>query len=147
MQLGEPESIRPLDDDRIRGRYIDTAFNDRGANEQVEAPMIEIEHELLEFAFTHLSVPDPDTCFGHEGTNVRGATLNRFDTVVHEIDLAAAADLTQAGFAHLGPVPFADESLDRESLGGRRGDQRQIAQAAQGHAFALPGDQRAGGES
>ena len=52
---------------------------------------------------------------------------------MHEVDLAAAADLAQARLADQRRVPFAHEGLDREPLGRRRRDQRQIAQAAERH--------------
>jgi hypothetical protein len=38
-------------------------------------------------------------------------------------------------------VPLGDEGLDGEPLGGRRGDQRQIAQAAERHVEGT-GDRR-----
>ena len=58
MQLGEPEAIGTINNDGVGTGYIDATFNDRGTHENVEAAMIEIEHDLLKFLLPHLSVGD-----------------------------------------------------------------------------------------
>ncbi len=74
-----------------------------------------------------------DPCFGHElGQRVR-RLFDGFDAVVHVVDLPAAPDLAQAGFANRCAIPLRDESLDRQTCGGGRGNQRQIAQSTHRH--------------
>ena len=58
MQLGEAEMIGAVDQDGVRGRHVDAGFDDRRADQDVEAAVIEIEHHLLEFAGAHLAVRD-----------------------------------------------------------------------------------------
>ena len=47
VQLCETEAIGPVDDDRIRRWHVDSTFHDRGAQEHVESPVIEVEHDLF----------------------------------------------------------------------------------------------------
>src|SRR5690606_35555735 len=56
VQLREAQAVRAVDDDRVRGRNVDAALDDRRAHEHVEAPVVEVEHDLLERALGHLSV-------------------------------------------------------------------------------------------
>ena len=66
MQLREAELVRAIDDDRVRGRHVDAALHDRRTHEHIAALMIEVEHDLLELAFAHLSVTDRDPRFRHD---------------------------------------------------------------------------------
>ena len=99
--------------------------------QQVAAAVIEIEHDLLELALAHLPVTDRDPRLRHELRQLLCGPADRVDAVVDEVHLPAASQLAQACLAHHRRVPFRHERLDREPRGGRRGDQRQVAQAAQ----------------
>ena len=66
MQLREAELVGAIDDDRVRGRHVDAAFDDRRADQQVAALVVEVEHDLLELALAHLAVADRDARFGHQ---------------------------------------------------------------------------------
>ena len=133
MQLCKPETVSAVDDDRVRGWYIDATLDDRRAQQDVEPAMVEVEHDLLEFPFRHLAVPDPDLALGHERLESLSDPADIFDLVVDEIDLAAAFDLAQAGFADEYVVPFRHEGLDGKSLRRRRRDQGHIAYPTEGH--------------
>ena len=67
--------------------------------QQVEAPMVEIDHQLLEIALAHLAVAEAHARFRHQRLHVVGDLLDVCDFVVHEVDLAAAAQLAQRRFA------------------------------------------------
>ncbi len=133
VQLRQAHVVGPVDDEGVRRGHVDTALDDRGAHQQVEAPVVEIHHELLQLALAHLAMAHPNARFGNEGLNFRGHLVDRADFVVHEVDLAAAAQLAQSGFTQCRFVPLDHESLDREALSRRRGDQRQIPQPAHCH--------------
>src|SRR5690606_2174086 len=66
MELREPEPVRAVDDDRVRRRDVDAALDDRRAHEHVEAPVIEVEHDLLERALRHLAVRDANARLGEQ---------------------------------------------------------------------------------
>src|SRR5690606_9226537 len=56
MQLRQTEPVRAVDDDRVRGRDVDAALDDRRADEHVDLAVIEREHDFLERALRHLPV-------------------------------------------------------------------------------------------
>ena len=105
--------------------------------------MVEVEHELLQIAFTHLAVTDSDVCFGHEFADGLSRLFDGLYGVVDEVVLSATPDFPQAGFAHHGFVPLQNEGLHGQTLRGRRRNQGQIAQAAHGHVQG-PGNGRRG---
>ena len=133
VQLGQAEAIGSIDHDRVRGRDVDAALDDRRAGEHVAAPVIEVEHHALELPLPHLPVPDRDARLGHQRGQSFGGRVDRLDAVVHEVHLAAAPQLALAGFADGRVVPLRDEGLDREAGSGRGRDQRQVTQAAERH--------------
>ncbi len=133
VQLRQPHVIRPVDHDRVGGRHVDAALDDGRTDQQVEAPMIEIHHQLLEVARSHLAVPDPDTRLGHQRLHLARDLLDRADFVVHEVHLPTAAQLAQRRLAQCRPVPLDHERLDGQPLGRRSRNQRQIAQPTQRH--------------
>src|SRR5690606_34852461 len=100
---------------RVRRGYVDAAFHDRGAHQDVAALVIEIEHDLFELAFAHLAVPDRDTRFGHQLGQRACGLIDGLDAVVDEIDLAAATDFAQAGLADRSRVPLRNDRLDRQA--------------------------------
>ena len=133
VQLREPEAVGAVDDHRVRGRHVDAALDDGRAHQQVEAPVVEIEHQPLEVALAHLAVADAHVGLRHQRAQLGGALLDRLDRVVDEVHLAAAADLAQDRLADRRRVPLQHEGLHREPLGRRGRDQRQVAQAAERH--------------
>jgi len=133
VQLGEPETVGAIDDDRVRRRDVDAAFDDRRAQQDVEASMVEVEHYLFELAFGQLAVADPNLCLRHEFCDLLFDLADVLDAVVDEIDLAAALDFAQAGLPNQDIVPLTDKSLHGQPLRRRRRDQRHVAQAAEGH--------------
>ena len=58
IEIGEPEAIGAIDDDRVGVRNIETALDDRRANEHVDFPGDETRHDRLERVRIHLSVAD-----------------------------------------------------------------------------------------
>ena len=73
--------------------------------------MVEVEHHELELALRHLAVADAHLGLGQQLAQIFGHRLDVLDAIVDEIDLAAAANLAQHGFADLPVAPFADERL------------------------------------
>ena len=133
VQLRETETIGAIDDDGIGRRHIETALDDRGAQQNIETPLIEIEHDLLELPFGHLPVADSDTRFRNQIVQFFLDRCNVLDPIVNEVHLTAAFDLAQAGFADNDFVPLADKRLHGEPVGGRCCDQRHVAQSTERH--------------
>ena len=133
VELGEPEAVRAIDDDGVGGRHVDPGLDDGRAHEDVEAPVVEVEHDLLEVAFAHLPVRDPDLRLRHDGLDLLGELLDVLHPIVHEIDLTAAPDLAQDRFADDLRAPLPHDRSDREASLRCGGDERQIAERRQGH--------------
>src|SRR5882724_5099473 len=72
MQLRKSEAVGAVDHDRVGRGYVDTALDDRGAHKQVEAAVIEVDHQLLEIALAHLAVADAYTRLRNERLDFRG---------------------------------------------------------------------------
>ncbi len=123
VDLRQAESIRAIDDDGVRGGHVDAAFDDGRAHQHVEAPMVEVEHQLFQIAFAHLAVADGDGRFRHEFANGLRGLFDGLDGVVHEVDLAAAANFAQTRLAHHRFIPFQDEGLHGQAFRRRRRDQ------------------------
>ncbi len=133
VQLGQTEAVGAVDQNGVGIRDVDAGFDDRAAQQQVEALALEVEHDLLQFALGHLAVADADPRFGHQLPEFAGHLLDAGDVVVQEIDLAAAPEFAQAGFPDQRVVPGREEGLDRQSMRRWRGDQAQFAQPGHGH--------------
>ncbi len=133
VELSEAEAIRTIDDNRVRRRHVDAAFDNGRAQQHVEAPMVEVEHDLLEFAFGHLAVADADVGLRNQLLQPLLYSANVLDAVVNKIHLSTALDFTQAGLANDDFIPLGDKGLDGEAFRRRCGDQRHFAQAAERH--------------
>ena len=59
VQLGEPEVIGVVDDDRARARDVDAALDDRRRDEDVDLTVRERVHDALQLARAHLAVAEP----------------------------------------------------------------------------------------
>ena len=66
VQLREPETVGAVDQDGVGRRHVDAGLDDGRADQDLEAPVVEIEHQLLELALAHLAVADADRRFRHQ---------------------------------------------------------------------------------
>ena len=96
MQLRQTEAIRPVDDNCVCGGYVDTAFDDCAANENVEPLVIEITHDGLELAPIHLPMGYTDYCVGNNFTKAFGHSFDRTNVIVQKVDLPTAMKLSSA---------------------------------------------------
>src|SRR4029434_8865586 len=60
IELRQPVSVRPVDDDRVGAWNVDAVLDDRRGDQHVVFVIDEIEHGLLHFFFAHLAVRDND---------------------------------------------------------------------------------------
>ena len=60
VELRQAERVGADDDDRVRVRDVEARLDDRRADQDVEAPLGEVEHHPLEHALRHLPVTDGD---------------------------------------------------------------------------------------
>ena len=67
--------------------------------------MVEIQHDLFEFYFTHLAVADPDAEIGQQPGKPCRHIFDRPDFVVDKKDLPAAAYFAHTGFLDQRVIP------------------------------------------
>src|SRR5713101_6930132 len=80
--------IRAIDDDRVCIRNIETAFDNRRANEHVRFPGDEPRHHRFEFVGVHLAVPDFNSGLRTKMHDPIAHTLDARDAVVQKEHLA-----------------------------------------------------------
>jgi hypothetical protein len=98
VQLRQAELVGAVHDDGVGGRHVDAGFDDRGAQQDVEALGDEVAHHFP-VALVHLAVRHADARFRQQLGQHGQAVLDGFHFVVQEVDLAAALEFAQAGFA------------------------------------------------
>src|SRR5262249_2592043 len=93
VELGQPEGVGPVDDDRVGAGDVEAGLDDRGGDQEVALPVHEPEHGLLERALWHLAVRHADTSLGDDLAQPPRHGVDVLYPVVDEEDLAAAAEL------------------------------------------------------
>ena len=91
VELGEPERVGALDDQRVRLRDVEPRLDDRRRDEHVGVAAQEREHLLLELALAHLPVRDEEAQVRAQLLQLLGRLLDRLDAVVEVEGLAARA--------------------------------------------------------
>ena len=127
------ELVGTIDDDGVGMRVVDAGFDDRRAQQDVDALLREVAHYPLQLTLFHLAVADDDACFGQQFFELAAHVLDGVDFVVQEIHLSAAFEFAQQRFADDAVGEAGDEGLDRQALLWRRGDDREVAQAFERH--------------
>ena len=104
-------------------------------HEDVVAPVDEVDHHLLQLALGHLAVADRDARpLGRElarrASPARAMSSTRLWTKNTWPPRASSRLIASPSS---GAIPAADEGADRQPVGGRRGDDRDLAQPAHRH--------------
>ena len=133
VELAEAEQVGAVDDERVDRRHVDARLDDRRADEHVVLALPEVDDDLLERALVHLAVGDRDPGLGHEVADLGRDLLDVLHPVVHEEHLALAEQLAADRLADGPVVVLADVGEDRLAIGGRRVQQRQVADAGEAH--------------
>ena len=92
MQLGQTEFVGTIDDDGVGARHVDAAFDDRGADQDIETLVVEVAHDAFELAFTHLAVGETRPVHREPVRQPSRGLRDRRYFVVQQVDLAAAVD-------------------------------------------------------
>lgn len=101
VQLAQAEAVGPVEDQRVGVGDVQAGLDDRRADEDVEAPLPEVEDDLLEPVLAHLAVGGLDAGLRHELTDAGGRPLDRADVVVDVEDLPLAHELAVDRRGHL----------------------------------------------
>ena len=114
--------------------HVDAGFDDGRAQQQVVALGDEVAHDALQLALGHLAVGDGNARFGQDFFQLNAAVFDGVHLVVQKVNLPAALEFAQHGFADDAAAFVAHEGLDGQPPLRGGGDHAQVAQALQRHA-------------
>ena len=133
VELGQPEEVRPVDDEGVDERDVDAVLDDRRRDEDVVLAGDEGHHPLLEDGAGHPAVDGDDPGLGDELFHETGHLVDVLDAVVDVVDLPAAVELLADGRGHELGVPGRHDGVDGQPVPGRRLDQADVAEPGQRH--------------
>ena len=133
VQLREPEQIGAVDDERVDGRDVEAALDDRGADQHVVLAFPEVEHHPLEATLVHLPVRDADARLGDELAQLLAHVVDVLHAVVDEEHLALAQQLPPDRLRCGALVELAHIGEDGLTVLGRRVHEGEIANAGERH--------------
>src|SRR3954470_8829985 len=133
VELGEPEQVGALDDQRVRLRDVDARLDDARRDEHVGLAAQEAHHPLLEVLLVELPVGDLERHVRAEPAQALGRLVDRLDAVVDEERLAVALLLTDERLLDEVLVVLADVGLHRSPALGRRLDDADVAHSGERH--------------
>ena len=133
IQIAQPKSVRPIDDDRVRIRDIESALNNCRAHQHVDVALDESPHDIFQFVIAHLTVPDVDADLRsfQQRPQPRGHRFNALHAVVQEIHLPATVEFALDGLLDQPLVVARNNGLDGQPILRRRLDIAHVARASQ----------------
>ena len=144
IELAQPEAIRVKDNQRIRRRHVQAAFDDGRAEQHVVAAAVEVHHHVLQAVFAHLPVRHADARFRHKLLQALIERADGLHRVIEEVHLSPARHLAQNRVANHAVVVVNHACLHRQSFLRRRFQHRHIADAD--HRHVQRARNRRGGE-
>ena len=133
VELAQAEYVGPLHDEGVGVGDVQTGLDDRGADQDIEALLPEVDNDLLQLVLGHLPVGGGDPRLGHELTDPGGRLLDGGHLVVDQEHLALTEKLAPDGGGDLLFVIGPDEGQDRVTLLGRRGQGGHLADTGDSH--------------
>ena len=133
MQIGQPVGVGLVDEDGVRPRDVESALDDRGGQQNVGPPGDEGQHDLLQLRFGEPAVRDDDRRLGHDLGEPVLHLVDVVDAIVHEEHLAAPRKLPVDRGANEPLIPTGHAGLDRDAVGGWRGEVGDVADAEHRH--------------
>src|SRR5213593_1648059 len=133
VELREPVAVGAIHDESVGKRNIETIFNNGGRNQNIEFVMHEFCHHLLELFLIHLTVGDANPRLGSQVLHEAGERVNRFDSVVDNVNLATALEFEIDGILNHNRLELDDHGLNRQAVTGRSFNDGHVAQSAERH--------------
>ncbi len=88
--MRQAELLGAVDDERVGVGEVQTTFDDRRAEQNVDFGLGKVDHDLLQLPLAHLAVGDDDARFGHQLLQSLAHDVDALHPVVDEENLAAA---------------------------------------------------------
>ncbi len=133
VELRQPEGVGAVDDHRVRGRDVDSALDDRGAEQQLVPLLHEVVHHLFELSHPHLPMRNANGDLRNELFELSLHRADRLDPVVDEEDLASSLDFPLDRLANLRHVELDHEGADRPAILRGSGHDAHVSHSRHGH--------------
>ena len=133
MQLCQTELVGTVHDDGVGRGNVNAGLDDGGAQQHVEALLVEVTHDPFQLAFGHLAMGHFDARLGNQLGQHLAPVLDGAHLVVQEIDLTAALEFAQHGLADGAAGFLAHEGADGQTFLRRGGNDGEVADAFQAH--------------
>jgi len=122
-----------MDDQCVGIGHIQAVLHDGGGHQHINAAFHEPQHHIFQGVIGELRVAHTHAGIGHQGADMLGDADDTFHPVVHEIHLAAAAQLELDGGGDQFVGPGRNYRLDGEAILGRGFNERNLTQACEAH--------------
>ena len=119
IELGKSHPVRILDNQRIRVRNIETGFNNRSGNQNINFSRNKGKHDFLEFPLPHLPVSIGHPGIRHEPLHTHCRIRYAFYPIVHIVNLSVSSKLPLNRFPDGGFIFLHDIGLNRQTVKGR----------------------------
>jgi hypothetical protein len=120
VQVGQPVSIGVVNEHRVRVGNIESALDDRRRKQNIRLPSHEPQHDVFQLALAHLPVADVDPGFRRDLRKPVANRVNIVNSIVDEINLPAAIQLTHDRVPHQLVAESRDARLHRDPIRRRR---------------------------
>ena len=133
MQLRQTELVGTVHDDGVGRGNVNAGLDDGGAQQHVEALLVEVAHDPFQLALGHLAMGHLDARLGNQLGQHLPTVLDGAHLVVQEVDLTAALEFAQHGLADGAAGFLAHEGADGQTFLRRGGNDGEVADALQAH--------------
>src|SRR6185295_9371233 len=81
IKVAQTKPIRPVDDDRVRVGYIESALDDGGGKQYVRFTIHELRHDFLQVVAVHLAMAHNNSSVGKKGSELLRHGVDSHDTI------------------------------------------------------------------
>ena len=133
VEIGQTVAVGLVDEHRVGPRNVETTFDDRRRQQDVDAAGHEAEHHVFELRLREPAMHDADRGLGGDLLQSVGHLLDVENPVVDEKYLPLAGQFPVDGRADEPVVPPHHTGLDGDAVGRRRGEIGDVADAEHRH--------------
>ena len=133
MELGEPEAVGPVHNQRVGVGNIQAGLDDGRADQHIDVPVPEVADDPVQLLLPHLAVGHAHLGLGDQRLHLGRDLADVLHPVVNIEDLAPAQELAANGRRHLGILVGAHIGQHRQTILGGRGQGGHLPDAGHRH--------------